>query len=147
MPQSFSHLLRVRYAETDQMGVVYHARYLDWFEVGRTEMIRQCGISYRALEENNGLLLPVVDLNIQYRKPARYDDEIIIITRVAKVSSVRLEFQYEIHRQSDQELLITGTTSHVWVSREWKPVRLDKTAPELYQLLVRVAAPESGGEV
>lgn len=139
--QRFEHTLRVRYAETDQMGVVYHARYLDWFEVGRTEMIRQCGMDYRALEEK-GLLLPVIDLNIQYRKPARYDDWVMIYTRLTGYSNVRLEFAYEIRKQDGDELLVTGETRHMWVNRQWKPARVDREAPELYELLKRVVDEE-----
>jgi acyl-CoA thioester hydrolase len=134
MSEIFRHTIRVRYAETDQMGVVYHARYLDWFEVGRTEMIRSCGMEYRTLEEK-GLLLPVVDLSIQYRKPARYDDWVVIETQLSHFSNVRLEFAYEIRKQENNDLLVTGSTRHVWVSREWKPARIDREAPELYGLL------------
>lgn len=134
MPQTFSHTLRVRYAETDQMGVVYHARYLDWFEVGRTEMIRSCGMEYRILEEK-GLLLPVVDLSIQYRRPARYDDWIEVRTQLTAYSHVRLEFAYEIRKQAGGELLVTGSTKHMWVNRKWKPARIDREAPELYAML------------
>ncbi|MDF2922996.1 MAG: thioesterase [Paenibacillaceae bacterium] len=135
MCRSFKHIVRVRYAETDQMGVVYHSRYLDWFEIGRTEMLRGCGMSYGKLEEEQGLLLPVVDVSVQYRKPARYDDEIVIHTCVKDYGSVRLEFTYEIRRRCDEELLATGTTRHMWVNREWKPARIDRLAPQLHRLL------------
>lgn len=134
MSERYRHTIRVRYAETDQMGVVYHARYLDWFEVGRTEMIRSCGMEYRTLEEK-GLLLPVIDLTVQYRKPARYDDWVVIETRLTGFGSVRLEFAYEIRKQADNELLVTGTTRHMWVNREWRPARIDREAPELYSML------------
>lgn len=146
MPQSFSHKLRVRYAETDQMGVVYHARYLDWFEIGRTEMIRECGMNYRTLEEEAGLLLPVVDASVHYSKPARYDDEIVITTRVTQFSSVRLEFAYEIRRAGVEEPLVTGATRHMWVNRQWKPARIDRVAPELYELLGRCLSQDNSGE-
>lgn len=139
MTPYYYHTIRVRYAETDQMGVVYHARYLDWFEVGRTEMIRSCGMDYRTLEDK-GLLLPVVDLTVQYRKPARYDDWIVIGTRLTEFSNIRLEFAYEIRKQEDQDLLVTGTTRHMWVNRQWKPARIDREAPELYGLLHKVSA-------
>lgn len=139
MVQLFRHPIRVRYAETDQMGVVYHARYLDWFEMGRTEMIRQCGMEYRSLEEK-GLLLPVVDLSVQYRKPARYDDWVVVETTLTGHSNVRLEFTYEIKRQSDGELLVTGSTRHMWVNRQWKPARIDREAPELFALLQEMTA-------
>ncbi|WP_438446153.1 acyl-CoA thioesterase [Gorillibacterium sp. sgz5001074] len=135
----YYHTLRVRYAETDQMGVVYHARYLDWFEVGRTEMIRASGMEYRTLEDK-GLLLPVVDATIQYRKPARYDDWVEIRIMMTGHSHIRLEFSYEIRNKDTEELLVTGSTRHMWVNRQWKPARIDREAPELYQLLNQISA-------
>lgn len=140
MPLLFTHKLRVRYAETDQMGVVYHARYLDWLEIGRTEMLREQGLEYRSLEEQYGLLLPVVDVSIQYRKPARYDDEVLLATRVDTASNVRLECSYEIRRAQDNELLVTAATKHVWVNRQWRPARIDRVCPQLYALLTQAAA-------
>jgi len=144
------HPLRVRYEETDQMGVVYHANYLTWFEIGRTEFIRELGYPYRKIEER-GLLLPLVEADAKFKKPARYDDLIGIYTRVGEASSIRIDFQYEIrrlpessHLQSQQpqaadepqgELLVTGTTRHVWVNPSWKPVRIEKEAPDLWHLL------------
>lgn len=140
MPLIFTHKLRVRYAETDQMGVVYHARYLDWLEIGRTEMLREQGMEYRSLEEQYGLLLPVVDVSIQYLKPARYDDEVLVTTRIDLVSNVRLECSYEIRRVQDNELLVTAATKHVWVNRQWRPARIDRACPQLYALLTQAAA-------
>ncbi|OCT11693.1 thioesterase [Paenibacillus pectinilyticus] len=134
------HQLRVRYQETDQMGVVYHANYLTWFEIGRTELIRSLGYPYRKIEEK-GLLLPVTEADLKFKKPARYDDQVGIYTRVSLMSSVRLQFAYEIRRISienpelPEELLVTGTTGHVWVNPSWKPVRIEKEAPELWQLI------------
>lgn len=130
----FEHPIRVRYAETDQMGVVYHARYLDWFEIGRTEMIRRLGMEYRTLEEK-GLLLPVVELDIKYLSPARYDDTVVVRTRLSGYSSVRMEFRYEIREECSGELLVTGNSNHVWVNRQWKPARIEKVVPELGRLL------------
>lgn len=149
--------LRVRYQESDQMGVVYHANYLNWFEIGRTEMIRQMGYTYRKMEEQ-GLLLPVTGLDVKYHKPARYDDEIMIFTRIAAFSGLRLSYVYDIRRMSEVpdvslahgervwssdellpgERLVTGSTQHVWVNADWKPVRLDKAASELYSVLEKV---------
>jgi acyl-CoA thioester hydrolase len=140
MPLIFTHKLRVRYAETDQMGVVYHGRYLDWLEIGRTEMLREQGMEYRSLEEQHGLLLPVVDVSIQYLKPARYDDEVLLSTRIDLVSNIRLECSYEIRRFRDNELLVTAATKHVWVNRQWRPARIDRVCPPLYALLTQAAA-------
>ncbi|WP_433943865.1 acyl-CoA thioesterase [Paenibacillus sp. SN-8-1] len=142
--------LRVRYQETDQMAVVYHSNYLGWFEIGRTEMIRQLGFDYRAIEQE-GILLPVIDANLQFKLPARYDDQITVFTRVTSFSPIRLGYTYEIRRLQhgekeineviedtellSGELLVTGSTSHVWVGQDWKPVRLDKKLPNLYNAL------------
>ena len=146
----FLHAIRVRYAETDKMGVVYHVNYANWFEYGRTELIRELGISYRELEEQ-GLLLPVVDLHLQFMQPARYDDRIAIYTSIADFTNVRITFETEIYRipegaQPDRESsrmepagdkLVTGTTTLVWVGRNWKPARLDREAPDVHRLLLR----------
>jgi acyl-CoA thioester hydrolase len=140
----YQHQLRVRYAETDQMGVVYHANYLNWFEIGRTELIRELGYPYSSIEAK-GLLLPVVEADLKFKKPARYDDLVTIRTKVLEMTSVRLHFAYEIRKVSEDkatesegnsgELLVTGTTRHVWVNPSWRPVRIEKEAPELWQLL------------
>ncbi|MBP1154605.1 MULTISPECIES: thioesterase family protein [unclassified Paenibacillus] len=130
--RTFRHEIRVRYQETDQMGVVYHANYLNWFEIGRTEMIREMGMSYRTLEAK-GLLLPVLEAELKFHQPARYDDSITILTRITEFSNLRIRFASEIHRDSD--LLVSGGTRHVWLNREWKPVRIDKEAPDLYALI------------
>ncbi|EGL82115.1 4-hydroxybenzoyl-CoA thioesterase [Caldalkalibacillus thermarum TA2.A1] len=124
--------LRVRYQETDQMGVVHHANYIKWFEVGRTELLRELGTDYRTVEEQ-GLLLPVIEVTCQYKKPALYDDEILILSRVSKYTGVKLTFAYEVYR--GDELLVTGTTTHCWTTPQFKPVNLKKAWPELHQLI------------
>ncbi|GED28638.1 acyl-CoA thioester hydrolase [Brevibacillus agri] len=141
-PIIHAHRLRVRYGETDQMGVVYHTNYLNWFEVGRTELIRNAGLTYRELEER-GVLLPVTDASLSYKKPARYDDVVEIQTRVKELSAVRLAFAYDIIRVSDQELLASGETMHVFTNAELKPIRLSRTEPEVYAWL---DAQYKGGE-
>ncbi|MGG4456277.1 acyl-CoA thioesterase [Brevibacillus porteri] len=133
-PIIHSHRLRVRYGETDQMGVVYHTNYLNWFEVGRTELIRHAGITYRELEEK-GVLLPVTDANISYKQPARYDDEVEIRTRVKEISPVRLTFFYEIIRLPDQQLLVSGETMHVFTNTALRPIRLSRAEPDIYDWL------------
>lgn len=104
---------RVRYAETDQMGVVYHGNYAQFFEMGRVEWLRNMGISYKFMEEN-GIMLPVVSLTMNYKKPARYDDLLTIKTIFKKLSSVKIEFDYEIMNESN-ELLTTGNSILVFV--------------------------------
>jgi acyl-CoA thioester hydrolase len=105
--------VRVRYSETDQMGVVYHANYLPYFEVGRVEWLRNQGISYKSLEER-GIALPIVNININYKKPAQYDDLLIVKTTFVKQSSVKIEFHCEIWSEKD-ELLTTADFLLVFV--------------------------------
>jgi len=106
--------VRVRYSETDQMGVVYHANYAQYFEVGRVEWLRNQGISYRWMEEN-GIMLPVVSLTMNYKKPAKYDDVLTVTTILKSQTSVKIEFDYEIRNQ-DGELLTTGYSMLVFVN-------------------------------
>ena len=121
--------LRVRYAETDQMGVVYHSNYLVWFETGRVEYFRSLGYSYREMEKLDGCFLAVVDAHLRYRAPARYDDLVVVRTRVTRRRAAVLHFGYEVVRESDGVLLATGETVHVWVDRNFEPT----TLPERYQ--------------
>lgn len=104
---------RVRYAETDQMGVVYHGNYAVYFEMGRVEWLRNLGISYKKMEET-GIMLPVVSLTMNYKKPARYDDLLTVTTRFKSQTSVKIEFDYEIHNEKG-ELLTTGHSVLVFV--------------------------------
>lgn len=113
--------VRVRYAETDQMGVVYHGNYAQYFEIGRVEWLRNQGLSYRWMEEN-GIMLPVVSLKMDYKKPARYDDVLTVTTILKRQSSVKIEFDYEIRNQKG-ELLTTGYSMLVFVDmKTGKPV-------------------------
>jgi acyl-CoA thioester hydrolase len=115
--------VRVRYAETDQMSVVYHSNYLIWFEVGRVELLRQLGFSYREMEQD-GLNLPVAEVKCRYKHPARYDDEITIRTRLAQVKTSLLRFHYEAVRKADGRLLAEGESVHIVASRELKRTHL-----------------------
>jgi len=116
--------VRVRYAETDQMGVVYHANYLVWFEVGRVELMRALGFDYRDMEKEDGCMIAVVEATARYKAPAKYDDELIIRTWLKKQSGVRVEFGYEVLRAADGALLCEGETKHVVIDRAMKPTRL-----------------------
>lgn len=127
--------LRVRYQETDKMGVVHHANYIKWFEVGRTELLRQHGISYREVEEK-GFYLPVLDVTCQYKKPAFYDDTILIKTEISHYTGARLTFTYHVYRED--ELLVVGTTTHCWTNQKLKPLNLKKAWPELHHLLAKL---------
>jgi acyl-CoA thioester hydrolase len=112
--------VRVRYAETDQMGVVYHSNYLIWFEVGRVELIRQMGLDYKRMEEEEGCGISVVDVHARYRAPARYDDELVIETRLLAARGAVVKFGYRILRDVDSVLLCEGETMHVCIDKEMK---------------------------
>lgn len=135
----YKHNLRVLYQDTDQMGVVHHANYVGWFEIARTEMIRNAGISYNEVEKL-GLILPVLDINISYRQPAYYDDLLTIFTKITDFSPVRLEFAYEVRRANEEledegDLLATCSTLHMWLDKKWKRTRIDQSAPKLFELI------------
>jgi acyl-CoA thioester hydrolase len=115
--------VRVRYAETDRMGVVYYANYLVWFEVGRAEWLRATGESYREMERD-GVSLPVIEVHCDYRQPARYDDEIDIRTRATLISPVRVRFDYDIVRASEEIVAATGHTIHAAIDANGRPCRL-----------------------
>ena len=123
--------VRVRYAETDQMGVVYYANYLVWFEVGRTDWLRATGWSYREMEVD-GLALPVIEAHCAYRQSAKYDDEIDVRTRAARVSAVRIQFDYEVVRRADGVVMATGHTVHATIDRHGRPVRLPERVKDLF---------------
>ena len=112
--------LRVRYAETDQMGVVYHANHFIWFEIGRVELMRQMGFSYRDMEREHGCFIPVVDARCRYKAPARYDDEIIVRTHLKNVRESVIHFGYELVRAGDGELLAEGETTHMIIDAKMK---------------------------
>ena len=115
---------RVRYPETDRMGVAYHAHYLVWFELGRTEMMRAVGAPYGELEDEAGILFPVIEAGARYLRPARYDDVVAIDTTVRAVGGARVRFEYALSREADGEQLATGFTEHASVGRDGRPTRL-----------------------
>ena len=118
--------LRVRYAETDQMGVVYYANYLVWMEVGRVELCKACGFNYRDMERDDGILLVVAEANCRYRSPARFDDEVVVKTWIEEAGRRMVTFAYEMRVAEDGRQLATGFTRHIFVSREMRPVQLPK---------------------
>lgn len=121
--------IRVRYAETDQMGIAYNAHYLAWFEVGRTEFMRELGFSYREAERD-GFRLPLTEAGVHFLKPALYDDVLTIRTHILEKPGARLRIGYEVMR--DTEVIATGFTEHVFTDTAMKPVRPSK---EIRQLL------------
>jgi acyl-CoA thioester hydrolase len=118
--------VRVRYAETDQMGVVYHSNYLIWFEVGRVEYIRQLGLDYKSMEREEGCGIAVVEVSVRYKVPARYDEELVVQTRLIAARGAVIRFGYRIVRAEDGVVLCEGETAHVVVGTDMKKRSLPK---------------------
>ena len=131
--------VRVRYAETDQMGVAYHANYLIWFEIGRVELMRQHGLSYSQMEAEEGCGIAVAEAKIRYKAPARYDDDLVIETKLVKARGPIIHFGYRIFREHDEVVLCEGETIHVVVGRDMKRCRL----PKKYADILTAAASDS----
>ncbi len=123
--------LTVRYAETDKMGIVYHTNYGIWYEMARTDYIKELGYLYSDME-NLGVMLPVVDLNIHYISPSYYDDNITIKTTVSKLSPVKMEFLYSTYRNGNENPINTGMSVHAFVDRNMRLINLKKFLPEIY---------------
>lgn len=122
--------VRVRYADTDAMGVVYHANYLVWFEVGRGDLMRAWGLPYTEFERR-GIMVPVVEAGIRWRSPARYDEVLEVQTRVEELSPAKVKFAYRIVREGEGTLLCDGWTVHAFLAGG-RPAALPKAAPDLY---------------
>jgi acyl-CoA thioester hydrolase len=127
--------LRVRYAETDQMGVVYHSNHLIWFEVGRVELLREMGFSYRDMERKEGRFIAVAEVQCRYRAPVYYDEEVVVRTRLKKVRESVVIFTYELVRANDRTLLAEGETTHIVTDSTMKVAAL----PETYLTAFRAA--------
>jgi acyl-CoA thioester hydrolase len=127
--------LRVRYAETDRMGIVYHSNYFIWFEIGRVELLRELGFSYRDMEQNDGCGIAVIDARCRYKAPARYDEEVIVRTHLKYIRESLVQFGYELVRADDGTLLAEGDTTHIVVGPGMKKVPL----PEKYMTAFRAA--------
>jgi acyl-CoA thioester hydrolase len=121
--------IRVRYAETDQMGVVYYANYLVWMEVGRVEYCKACGFDYKDMERDDGVFLAVAEARCRYVSPARFDEEVIIRTWVEEANPRMVTFAYEMRLTTDRRKLATGETRHVFLGRDLRPRRM----PEKYR--------------
>jgi len=122
-PRASTSTIRVRYAETDQMGVAHHAEYFAWFEVARTDLLRQSGTTYREMEAD-GLRLPVIEATARYLRPVLYDDLLEVRTEVTAVGGARVGFSYEVRREGTEGPLATGTTQHATVDAKGRPRRL-----------------------
>jgi acyl-CoA thioester hydrolase len=134
--------IRVRYAETDQMGVVYHSNHLVWFEVGRVELMRQMGFSYRDMERDDGRFIAVVEATCRYRAPVYYDEEVLIRTRIKAVRESVVIFTYELVRAANGTLLAEGETTHIVTDSNMKVALL----PEKYLSVFRAATKKLKGK-
>jgi len=123
----------VRYAETDQMGIVHHSVYPIWFEAGRTDYMEKEGYSYLKMEEE-GLMLPLSKMDCKFLEGAKYGDTVIVDSRVDKISPFRLEIAYKVFRKKDRTLLAEGKTVHAWTNRSLKIVNLKSSNPSLFKL-------------
>ena len=121
--------VRVRYAETDQMGVVYYANYLVWMEVGRVEYCKAAGFSYKNMEIEDGVVLAVAEARCRYASPARFDDEVVVRTWVEEANARMVRFGYEMTRAGDGRRIASGETKHIFLSRDFRPCRM----PEKYR--------------
>ena len=121
--------VRVRYAETDQMGVVYHGNYFTWFEVGRVDLCRQLGFEYKKMEAEDDSYIVVADAHCRFKSPSRFDDLLVVRTKVLASQRRTVKFGYEIVRQESREVLATGDTLHVFCDRQGRP----KSLPEKYR--------------
>jgi len=130
MPSSVT-TVRVRYAETDRMGVVYYANYFVWFEVARADLLRTLGWTYREMEDT-GVFLPVIDAQCEYRRPARYDDELEVRTTGSLTSPIRMEFNYQVQVKGQPEVAALGRTVHAALDRDGRPCRLPARIREVF---------------
>jgi acyl-CoA thioester hydrolase len=139
--------VRVRYAETDQMGVVYHANYLVWFEIGRVELMREMGVAYRDMEQDSGALIPVLEVTARYLASARYDDELIIRTTLINVRISIIRFRYQVLRANDEKVLCEGESVHMVVGRDMKRRGIpEKYAEGLHALLAATQKTSGKGD-
>ena len=128
-PKNHEVQLRVRYAETDQMGVVYHSNFFIWMEIGRVELMRSLGFDYKQMEREDDCHLPVVDARCRYKSPAYYDEEILVVTELRNIRGSLIHFGYQILRRSDRSLLAEGETTHLVVSSKMEK----RPLPERYR--------------
>ena len=125
--------MRVRYAETDRMGVVYHANYIVWFEVGRVELLRQLGFEYRLMEQEDDCHIAVAEVRCRFKAPARYDDQILVRTRVKFIRGPLIQFDYEIFHEPTQTLLAEGESTHIVVNSKFERTALPSKYAEAFE--------------
>lgn len=123
-----------RYQETDKMGIIHHSVYPVWYECGRTDFCKELGMPFHKIEELD-ITQALIELNVKYHRPARYGEELILITYITKLTGVRVEFSYEIYNER-KELVNTGSTTLVWLNDKLKPINIIKHRPDIYDLLL-----------
>lgn len=133
----FSTKIKVRYYETDQMGVVHHSNYYCWFEVARTEFLDYLGYPYAKLEEE-GIMLPVIETHCNYKNSAKFWNELIITTKLDYIKGIRAGFFYQIIRETDNKLIAEGSTVHTFIDNQYRPINPSKHCPQFYQILNNV---------
>ena len=139
--------LRVRYAETDQMGVVYHANFIIWFEVGRVEFLRQLGFEYRLMEQEDDCHIAVAEVRCRFKAPARYDDQIFVRTRIKHFRSPLIQFEYEIYHEPSQTLLAEGESTHIVVNSKFEKTTLPAKYVEAFErALIQQNEAQQNGE-
>ncbi len=134
-------IFSVRYAETDQMGIVHHANYAVWFEMGRTDFLKNVGVAYSSIEAK-GVLLPLYEMNCKFIAPAKYEDEIAVLTSINNLSRVRFSFSYQVLNANTKKLLASGETMHAWTDKDFKPINVEKKIPEIYSILSKLTQNE-----
>lgn len=132
--------ITVRYAETDQMGIAHHSNYAVWFEAGRTDLIKASGMTYSDMEKH-GVIVPLLSLECHYKKAAFYEDELIIESRLTKVTNTKLKFEYRVLKEDTQELISTGKTVHGMVAHDLTPIRMKKEQPQIFAMLQAAVEP------
>ncbi|MBR0600333.1 acyl-CoA thioesterase [Sinanaerobacter chloroacetimidivorans] len=135
-------VVRVIYADTDAMGVVYHTNYIKWFEIGRTELLRSLGYPYAQFEEE-GVMLPLVECSCKYKIPAKYDDLLEVKAWISEAKSATITIDYEIYRKETGELLVTGMTRHAVTDTCLKPIRLRDRNKGLHELFQKCVKPDA----
>jgi len=139
--------IRVRYAETDQMGVVYHANYIVWFEVGRVEFLRQLGFEYRLMEQEDDCHIAVAEVRCRFKAPARYDDQILVRTRIKFLRGPLIQFGYELYHEPTQTLLAEGDSTHIVVNSKFERTALPSKYAEAFErVLIQQSEAQQNGE-
>lgn len=130
---------KVRYEETDRMGIVYHSNYIVWFDMGRTEFLRALGYAYSDLEKE-GVWLPIIEVGCTYKNPAKYDEEVTVETHIEELTRVKIRFGYKVYR--GEELLVEGFTVQAFTTDKLKPIGLNRVRPDIYKMLSDAASME-----